>query len=58
MNWRQRAGAVLAAAGVLLLAVAVVPMVYGRVMAHVAVAEFRAESPAKSLWDGARNSCV
>ena len=54
MNWRQRAGAVLAAAGVLLLAVAVAPMVYGRMMAHVAVAEFRAESPAKSLWDGAR----
>jgi sortase A len=54
MNWRHRTGAVLAAAGAMLLAVAVVPTVYGRVMAHVAVAEFRAQSPAKSLWDGAR----
>ena len=54
MNWRHRTGAVLAAAGVALLAVAVVPTVYGRVMAHVAVAEFRAQSPANGLWDGAR----
>jgi sortase A len=54
MNWRRTTGAVLAAAGVVLLAVAVVPTIYGRVMARVAVAEFRAESPAKSLWDGAR----
>jgi sortase A len=59
MNWRRanvrrKFGAVLAAAGVMLLAVAVVPTVYGRVMAHVAVAQFRAQSPARSLWDGAR----
>jgi sortase A len=54
MNWRHRTGAVLAAAGVVLLAAAAVPTVYGRVMAHVAVAEFRAQSPAHSLWDGAR----
>jgi sortase A len=54
MSWQRRTGAVLVAAGSLLLAVAVVPTVYGRVMAHVAVAEFRAEGGAHSLWDSAR----
>ena len=54
MNWQRTTGATLAAAGAMLLAVAVVPTVYGRVMAHVAVAEFRAESPANGLWDSAR----
>jgi sortase A len=54
MSWQRRTGAVLVAAGSLLLAVAVVPTVYGRVMAHVAVAEFRAAGGAHSLWDSAR----
>ncbi len=53
-NLRRTCGAVVAAAGVVLLAIAVVPSVYGRVMAHVAVAEFRAQSPAQGLWDSAR----
>jgi sortase A len=54
MNWQRKTGVVLMVAGVLLLSVFAVPTVYGRAMAHLAVAQFRAESPSHSLWDAAR----
>jgi len=54
MNWRRRTGMALVAAGALLLGVYAGPTVYGRTMAHLAVAEFRAESRSQSLWDSAR----
>jgi sortase A len=54
MNWQRKAGAAIATAGALLLAVYAVPTVYGKAMAHIAVAEFRAESSSNSLWDSAR----
>jgi sortase A len=41
-------------AGSLLLVAFLVPAVYGRAMAHLAVAEFRAQGHAQSLWDTAR----
>jgi sortase A len=54
MNWQRKAGAAIATAGALLLAVYAVPTVYGKAMAHIAVAEFRAQSSTNSLWDSAR----
>lgn len=54
MNWQHKAGAVLATAGALLMTVYAVPTVYGKAMAHIAVAEFRAQSSSNSLWDSAR----
>lgn len=54
MHWQRKAGVVLMAAGSLLLAAFAVPTVYGRAMAHLAVAEFRAESGSHQLWDSAR----
>jgi sortase A len=54
MNWQRRAGAAIATAGAILLAVYAVPTVYGKAMARVAVAEFRAQSSTNSLWDSAR----
>jgi sortase A len=41
-------------AGSLLLAGFLVPAVYGRAMAHLAVAQFRAQNRSQSLWDTAR----
>jgi sortase A len=41
-------------AGTLLLSCFAVPTVYGRAMAHIAVAQFRAQSHSYSLWDAAR----
>jgi sortase A len=41
-------------AGGLLLAAFLVPAVYGRAMAHLAVAQFRAQNHSQSLWDTAR----
>jgi sortase A len=54
MHWQRKAGAVLVATGTLLLAIAVVPMLYGRAMSHLAVAAFRAQSRSHSRWDSAR----
>jgi sortase A len=54
MNWQRKAGAAIATAGALLVAVYAVPTVYGKAMARVAVAEFRAQSSNNSLWDSAR----
>jgi len=41
-------------AGSLLLVGFLVPNVYGRAMAHLAVAQFRAQNRSNSLWDAAR----
>ncbi len=54
MNWQRRTGAALMVAGSLLLAGFLVPAIYGRAMAHLAVAQFRAQNHAQSLWDTAR----
>jgi sortase A len=54
MNWQRKLGAVLVAAGALLLAAYLVPTVYGAAMAHLAVAQFRAQGSSNSLWDSAR----
>ncbi len=54
MNLQRRTGAALMVAGSLLLVAFLVPAVYGRAMAHLAVAEFRAQGHAQSLWDTAR----
>jgi sortase A len=54
MHWQRKAGAVLVAAGTLLVAVAVVPTVYGRAMSHLAVVAFRMQGRNESRWDSAR----
>jgi sortase A len=54
MHWQRKAGAAFVAAGTLLVAVAVVPTVYGRAMSHLAVAAFRLENRSQSRWDSAR----
>jgi sortase A len=54
MQWQRKAGAVLIAAGAVLLAVFLVPTIYGRAMSHLAVAAFRAQSTSHNLWDSAR----
>jgi sortase A len=54
MHWQRKVGVALIAAGVLLLAAFAVPTVYGRAMASIAVASFRAQSSSNRLWDSAR----
>jgi len=54
MNWPRKLGVSLVAIGALLLAVDLVPTLYGAAMSHLAIAQFRAQSSANSLWDSAR----
>jgi len=54
MNWQRNLGVSLVVTGAILLGVYLVPTVYGSVMSHVAIAQFRAQSSANSLWDSAR----
>jgi sortase A len=54
MNWPRKLGVSLVAVGAILLAVYLVPTVYGTAMSHLAVAQFRAQSSSNSLWDSAR----
>jgi len=59
MTWnrstgQRNLGAILVLAGALLLGVYLVPTVYGAAMAHLAVAQFRAQSPANREWDSSR----
>jgi len=54
MNWPRKLGVSLVALGALLLAVYLVPTVYGTAMSHLAIAQFRAQSSTNSLWDSAR----
>jgi sortase A len=54
MNWQRKLGVSLVLTGTMLLAIYLVPTVYGTAMSHLAIAEFRAQSSANSLWDSAR----
>ena len=54
MNWQRKLGVSLVLIGAILLGVYLLPTVYGTTMSHLAVAQFRAQSSANSLWDSAR----
>jgi sortase A len=54
MNWPRKLGVSLVLAGALLLAVYLVPTVYGTAMSHLAIAQFRSQSSTNRLWDSAR----
>jgi sortase A len=54
MNWQRKLGVSLVFTGAILLGIYLVPTVYGSAMSHLAVAQFRAQSSANSLWDSAR----
>ena len=53
-NLRRSLGSLSIGAGLLLIAIYLVPTVYGTVMAHLALAQFRASGHANRLWDSAR----
>jgi len=50
----RKLGGFLVAAGTALVGVYVVPTVYGAAMSRLAVAQFRAQSPANREWDSSR----
>ena len=54
MTWPRKVGVFLVAAGLLLCAMYLVPTLYGSAMSHIAVARFRSQNHASSLWDSAR----
>jgi len=54
MTWQRKLGATLVVTGSLLLGAYLVPTVYGAAMEHVAIAQFRAQSPANREWDSSR----
>jgi sortase A len=54
MNWPRKLGLALILLGTVLLGVYLVPTVYGAAMSHLAIAQFRAQSPAHREWDSAR----
>jgi sortase A len=54
MNWPRKLGVFLVASGALLLGVYLVPTVYGGAMSHLAIAQFRSQGSANSLWDSSR----
>jgi sortase A len=54
MNWPRKLGVSLVLMGALLLAVYLVPTLYGTAMSHLAIAQFRAQSSTNNLWDSAR----
>ena len=51
---RKMLGSLLVGSGAVLLGLYAVPTVYGNVMSRIAVAQFRHQSAANSLWDPAR----
>jgi sortase A len=53
-NLRRSLSSLSIGAGLLLIAIYVVPTVYGTVMSHLALAQFRASGHANRLWDSAR----
>jgi sortase A len=53
-NLRRSLGSLSIGAGLLLIAMYLVPTVYGTVMSHLALAQFRAAGHANRLWDSAR----
>src|ERR1700678_3991978 len=54
MDKQRKLGVSFVLMGALLLAVYLVPTLYGSAMAHLAIAQFRAQSSTNSLWDSAR----
>jgi len=54
MTLSRKAGVSLIATGAVLLGLYLVPTVYGAAMSHLAVARFRSQNSANSLWDSAR----
>jgi len=54
MDLPRKIGAALVLAGSLLLAIYVVPTVYGAAMARIEMAQFRAQTSTNRLWDAAR----
>lgn len=53
-NLRRSLGSLSIGAGLLLIAIYLVPTVYGTVMSHLALAQFRAAGHSNRLWDSAR----
>ena len=53
-NLRRSLSSLSIGAGLLLIAIYLVPTVYGTAMAHLALAQFRASGEANRLWDSAR----
>ena len=53
-NLRRSLSSLSIGAGLLLIAIYLVPTVYGTAMAHLALAQFRASGHANRLWDSAR----
>ena len=53
-NLRRSLGSLSIGAGLLLIAIYLVPTVYGTVMSHLALAQFRAADRSNRLWDSAR----
>lgn len=54
MSWVRKTGVSLVAGGAMLCAAGVGTAAYGRVMARLEVARFRAQGGAAALWDGQR----
>jgi sortase A len=54
MSWVRKTGVSLVAGGAVLCAAGVGTAAYGRVMARLEVARFRAQGGAEALWDGQR----
>ncbi len=53
-NLRRSLSSLSIGAGLLLIAIYLVPTVYGTVMSHLALAQFRASGASNRLWDSAR----
>ena len=53
-NLRRSLGSLSIGTGLLLIAIYLVPTVYGTAMSHLALAQFRASGHANRLWDSAR----
>jgi sortase A len=53
-NLRRSLSSLSIGAGLLLIAIYLVPTVYGTVMSHLALAQFRAAGASNRLWDSAR----
>ena len=53
-NLRRSLSSLSIGAGLLLIAIYLVPTVYGTVMSHLALAQFRAAGHSNRLWDSAR----
>jgi sortase A len=54
MSWQRKLGGTLVFTGAVLCSVYLVPTVYGAAMSRLAIAQFRAQSPANREWDSSR----